>query len=216
MGNLMNRSLPLLAALGGLLGACAPATTTGAGNGESSMHESSPPAATTEVATFGAGCFWCVEAVLEQLEGVAEVSSGYMGGDTQSPTYEDVCSGRSGHAEVVQVRFDPAAISFGDLLEWFWRLHDPTTADRQGADIGPQYRSAIFYHSEAQRAAAEASRAAADAGGDLAGPIVTEITAAGRFHPAEPYHQDYYRRNRQQSYCTAVIRPKLDKLGLQE
>jgi peptide-methionine (S)-S-oxide reductase len=167
-----------------------------------------------ELATFGAGCYWCVEAVLEQLEGVADVRSGFMGGSVANPSYDAVCSGRTGHAEVVQVDFDPQAITYDELLDWFWRLHDPTTLNRQGADVGTQYRSAIFYHSEAQRRAAEASKAAAQA--DFRAPIVTEITAAGPFYAAAEYHQDYYRQNKSQGYCRAVIAPKLDKLGLEK
>jgi peptide-methionine (S)-S-oxide reductase len=169
--------------------------------------------ATTAVATFGAGCFWCVEAVLEQLEGVVDVTSGYMGGATPNPTYEEVCSGRSGHAEVVQVRFDPARIRFEDLVDVFWELHDPTTLNRQGADVGTQYRSAIFFHDEDQRAIAERAKAAAQV--DFEDPIVTEITAASTFHPAEDYHQGYYFLNKDRNpYCRAVITPKLKKLGL--
>jgi peptide-methionine (S)-S-oxide reductase len=168
----------------------------------------------TELATFGAGCFWCVEAVLEQLDGVLDVRSGYMGGRLERPTYKQVCAGDSGHAEVVQVSFDPARIPYAELLDWFWQLHDPTTLNRQGADVGEQYRSAIFYHSEEQRAEAERSRAAAAA--DFEDPIVTEITPAEAFYEAEDYHQDYYRGNREQGYCRAVIRPKLKKLGLEE
>ena len=167
-----------------------------------------------ETATFGAGCFWCVEAVLEQLDGVLDVTSGYMGGEVPEPTYQQVCSGTTGHAEVVQVTFDPAVLSYDALLAWFWRLHDPTTLNRQGADAGTQYRSAIFYHSPAQREAAERSKAAAQA--QFADPIVTEITAAGAYHPAEDYHQDYYRLNTRQGYCRAVIAPKLNKLGLDD
>jgi peptide-methionine (S)-S-oxide reductase len=169
----------------------------------------------SEVATFGAGCFWCVEAVLEQLAGVEDVKSGYMGGAVENPTYRQVCTGTTGHAEVVQVTFDPQVISYQKLLDYFWKLHDPTTRDRQGNDVGPQYRSAIFYHSEAQRQAAEAAKSAMDDSGAFGAKIVTEITRAGAFYPAEDYHQDYYRANRQQPYCRAVIVPKLDKLGLQ-
>ena len=167
-----------------------------------------------EVATFGAGCFWCVEAVLKQLEGVLDVRSGYMGGQTASPTYKEVCSGTTGHAEVVQVRFAPEELSYEALLEWFWRLHDPTTLNRQGADVGTQYRSAIFVHHEQQRAEAEASKARADASDLYPDPIVTEITEASKFWPAEDYHQDYYALNGGQPYCRMVIAPKLDKLGL--
>ncbi len=168
----------------------------------------------TEIATFGAGCFWCVEAVLEQLDGVLDVTSGYMGGQIEDPTYEDVCTGRTGHAEVVQVTFDPSKITFETLLDWFWKLHDPTTKDRQGNDVGTQYRSAIFVHSAAQRAAAEASKKTAAA--SFRAPIVTEITDASRYWPAEKYHQDYYRANKQQGYCRAIITPKLEKLGLEK
>jgi len=168
----------------------------------------------TEVATFGAGCFWCVEAVLEQMDGVTAVSSGYMGGETLNPTYRDVCSGTTGHAEVVQVTFDPAVISYAQLLDWFWQLHDPTTLNRQGADAGTQYRSAIYFHSEAQRAAAEASKKSAQSGFD--DPIVTEITKASTYYVAEDSHQDYYRLNKEQGYCRAVIAPKLKKLDLED
>jgi len=175
---------------------------------------SRPPAEGPQLATFGAGCFWCVEAVLEQLDGVESVDSGYMGGDVPEPTYEQVCSGRTGHAEVVQVRFDPERIPYEHLLEWFWKLHDPTTLDRQGNDVGTQYRSVIFYHSEQQRRAAEASKQAQAA--NFSDPIVTEITAAGPYYSGEDYHQDYYRQNKSQSYCRYVIAPKLDKLGLEQ
>jgi peptide-methionine (S)-S-oxide reductase len=168
----------------------------------------------TEIATFGAGCFWCVEAVLEQYDGVLDVTSGYMGGDVAFPTYEQVCRGTTGHAEVVQVTFDPAKISYEKLLDLFWKLHDPTTLNRQGNDVGTQYRSVIFYHSDAQRVAAEASKKAADASGVFSDPIVTEIVEAGPYYKAEDYHQDYYRQNPQQPYCRAIIAPKLEKLGL--
>lgn len=174
----------------------------------SAQNSSSAPS----LATFGAGCFWCVEAVLEQLEGVRDVRSGYMGG-TQRPTYREVCTGLTPFAEVVQVEFDPAKISYATLVEWFWVLHDPTTLNRQGADVGPQYRSVIFVHGAEQRATAEASKRAAQA--DFKSPIVTEITEAMEFFPAEEYHQDYYRNNKSQGYCRAVITPKLKKLELQ-
>ena len=166
-----------------------------------------------ETATFGAGCFWCVEAVFELLEGVHSVESGYMGGSVENPTYRAVCEGTTGHAEVTQIHFDPDVISFETLLDWLWRSHDPTTLNRQGYDVGTQYRSAIFYHSEAQKAAAEASKAAAQALFEDA--IVTEITAASTYYPAEDYHQDYYRQNGNQPYCARIIRPKLEKLGLE-
>jgi len=177
---------------------------------------SEPKTSATEVATFGAGCFWCVEAVLERVDGVVKVTSGYMGGSVKNPTYEDVCTGTTGHAEVVQVTFDPNRISYRKLLQIFWKLHDPTTLNRQGADVGTQYRSVIFYHSEAQREAAEASKRAANESGAFGSPIVTEITEAGTFYPAEDYHQDFYRLNPNHQYCRFVIVPKLDKLGLDE
>jgi peptide-methionine (S)-S-oxide reductase len=163
-------------------------------------------------ATFGAGCFWCVEAVFEQLEGVHSVESGYMGGSVKDPTYQAVCEGTTGHAEVTQIHFDPAIITFETLLDWLWRSHDPTTLNRQGNDIGTQYRSAVFYHNEAQKTAAEQSKAAAQE--QFTDLIVTEITAASTYYPAENYHQDYYRQNPAQPYCARIIRPKLKKLGL--
>jgi peptide-methionine (S)-S-oxide reductase len=166
------------------------------------------------IATLGAGCFWCVEAVLQRLDGVLAVTSGYMGGDLKDPTYEQVCSGRTGHAEVVQVVFDSERISYDELLDYFWRLHDPTTLNRQGNDVGTQYRSVIFYHDEAQQQAAQRSKAAVEAAGAFPDPIVTEITPAGPFYRADDHHQDYYQEHREQPYCRLVILPKLDRLGL--
>jgi len=164
-----------------------------------------------EIATFGAGCFWCVEAVFQQLKGVQRVVSGYAGGQVANPTYQQVCSGTTGHAEVIQITFDPAVISYADLLEVFWRTHDPTTLNRQGADVGTQYRSAIFYHSEEQKRIAEQSLAEADASNLWPNPIVTRIAPLDRFYEAESYHQDYYRLNSNQRYCQLVIDPKLRK-----
>ena len=183
---------------------------------ETDATEGEPAAIATgpQLATFGAGCFWCVEAVLEQLDGVLEVGSGYMGGSLENPTYKAVCSETTGHAEVVQARFDPQKISYETLLEYFWKLHDPTTLNRQGNDVGTRYRSVIFYHSEEQRALAEKSKAAAVS--SFSSPIVTEITAASAFYVAEGYHQDYYRLNKSQGYCRFVIAPKLGKLGLEQ
>jgi peptide-methionine (S)-S-oxide reductase len=166
----------------------------------------------SETATLAAGCFWCVEAVFGQLRGVQEVVSGYTGGTVVNPTYEEVCSGGTGHAEAVQIRFDPEAISFSELLEVFWRCHDPTTRNCQGADVGTQYRSAIFYHDERQRKLAETSRSDAQAAGLWPDPIVTEIVPFSTFYSAEGYHQDYYRQNSFQPYCRMVISPKLKKL----
>jgi peptide-methionine (S)-S-oxide reductase len=165
-----------------------------------------------EVATFGAGCFWCVEAVFQQLDGVLSVRSGYSGGHVDRPTYEQVCSGTSGHAEVCQVQFDPAKISYAKLLEVFWQTHNPTTPDRQGNDVGPQYRSVVFYHNGEQKELAEKYKNHLDATGAWDRPIVTEISPFTEFYEAEKHHQDYYRRNPRQSYCQFIIRPKLEKL----
>lgn len=164
------------------------------------------------VATFGAGCFWCVEAVFERLEGVHQAVSGYMGGSVDNPSYREVCSGNTGHAEVVQIHYDPDVIGFEELLDWLWRSHDPTTLNRQGADTGTQYRSAVFYHNDTQRTIAEASKDAAQAHFDA--PIVTEITEAGTFYPAEEDHQDYFRLDPTAPYCQMLIQPKLRKLDL--
>ena len=167
--------------------------------------------ANLEKATFGSGCFWCTEALFQQLNGVKSVVSGYSGGETANPTYEQVCSGRTGHAEVVQITYDPAVVSFDDLLKVFWQTHDPTTLNRQGHDVGTQYRSAVFYHTDQQRRVAEQYKAQLDAAGTFGGRIVTEITPFKNFYPAEQYHQNYFNLNRAQSYCSAVIRPKLEK-----
>ena len=145
-------------------------------------------------ATFGAGCFWCVEAIFEQIEGVLDVRSGYAGGTTKNPTYKDVCSGRTGHVEVIQIDFNPQIITYEDLLDILWKSHDPTTVNKQGRDIGSQYRSAIFYHSEQQRIAAEKSKKKMDKSGKYSDSIVTEIIPIGSFYKAENYHQDYYRK----------------------
>lgn len=166
-----------------------------------------------ETATLAAGCFWCVEAVFSRLNGVVRVLSGYTGGTLPNPSYQAVCSGASGHAEAVQITFDPAVISYADLLEVFWHSHDPTTRNRQGADTGTQYRSAIFWHDERQRETAEQSLRAAEAARLWPAPIVTEIVPFTLFHPAEAYHQDYFRQNPWQPYCQAVIGPKLKKLA---
>jgi len=169
-----------------------------------------------ETVTLGAGCFWCIEAVLEQIEGISDVTSGYMGGAIENPTYEQICTGLTGHAEVVEVTFDPAVIGLAAVLDHFWKLHDPTTLNRQGNDVGTQYRSAIFYRSEEQRQVAEKSRKDKDEKGVFHSPIVTEITRVEKFYPAEKYHQDYYRNNKAAPYCRVVITPKLNKLGLEE
>ena len=169
----------------------------------------------TEIVTLGAGCFWCTEAVFQQIPGVISVKSGYMGGKTKNPTYEDICTGTTGHAEVAQLTFDPQKVKLEKILEIFWDAHDPTTLNRQGGDVGTQYRSAIFYENDAQREIAEKSKAAA--GKEFSKPIVTEITKAPTFYVAENYHHDYYKRNKNKNpYCQAVIAPKLKKLGLEE
>ena len=164
-----------------------------------------------ELATLGGGCFWCLEAVFDDLKGVGAVESGYMGGHLKDPSYADVCSGRSGHAEVVQISFDPAVVSFREILEVFFVIHDPTTLNRQGNDAGPQYRSAIFYHSPEQKTTAGEVIARLQAAGLWDRPIVTEVTAASRFYVAEDEHQEYYQRNPYQPYCMMVVQPKVAK-----
>jgi peptide-methionine (S)-S-oxide reductase len=164
-----------------------------------------------ETATFGAGCFWCVEAVFQELEGVISVASGYEGGGIGNPTYKEVCSGLTGHAEVIQITYDPSKISYKDLLEVFWQVHDPTTKDRQGNDAGTQYRSVIFYHNEEQKNLAEKYKKELDASGAWDKPVVTEISPSTKFYKAEDYHQNYYKSNADQPYCTFVVRPKVEK-----
>ena len=164
----------------------------------------------TETATFGGGCFWCVEAVYVRLPGVISVASGFSGGQTENPTYHQVCGGDTGHAEVTQIEFDPAKISYSQLLEVFWQAHDPTTLNQQGADKGTQYRSIILYHNEPQKLAAEKSKAEAQK--NFTRPVVTEIVPFMKFYKAEDYHQGYYDANSSQSYCRLVIAPKLEKL----
>jgi peptide-methionine (S)-S-oxide reductase len=167
---------------------------------------------TTAQATLAGGCFWCLEAVYQQLKGVLEVESGYTGGQTTRPTYQLVCTGLTGHAEAVRITFDPAVISYRDLLDVFFTIHDPTTLNRQGADVGTQYRSAIFYQDEAQRAVAEQVIAELSARRLWDDPIVTELTPLGTFYPAEEDHRDYFRRNPNQGYCRVVIAPKVAKV----
>jgi peptide-methionine (S)-S-oxide reductase len=161
--------------------------------------------------TFGAGCFWCVEAVYQRLKGVHSVTSGYMGGKLKNPTYREVCSGLTGHAEVCQITYDPQVISFQTLLEVFWQTHDPTTLNRQGADVGTQYRSAIFAHSDEQLRLAQEWKTNLNAKQVFPNPIVTQIVEASDFYPAEDYHQDYYKLNGTEPYCQIVIKPKMDK-----
>jgi peptide-methionine (S)-S-oxide reductase len=178
---------------------------TGAGTGFSQSMNTNH----TEVATFGGGCFWCMEAEFQRIPGVKSVSSGFAGGRTANPTYEDVCTGDTGHAEVTQIEFDPQKVSYEKLLEFFWDAHDPTTLNRQGADVGTQYRSVILYGSPAQKAAAEKSKAEAQK--NFKDPIVTQIVPLDHFYKAEDYHQNYYNNNTHAPYCQVVIKPKLKK-----
>jgi len=218
-GFTMHEDFPVLKP-GEVAGSAAPA-----GEKESTVHKDFPvlkpdeaaagaaaPAGEKELATFGTGCFWCTEAVFQQLKGVSKVVSGYSGGQVSYPTYRQVCSGTTGHAEVIQVTFDPAVISYPELLEVFWRSHDPTTLNRQGNDTGSQYRSAIFTHSDRQKHLADVYKEKIEAAGVFSDPVVTEVVPFTAFYPAEAYHQNYYAENGQQPYCRAVIKPKLDKL----
>jgi len=174
-----------------------------------------PMSGKIEVATFGAGCFWCTEAVFLNVKGVQKVESGYSGGKIKDPSYREVCTGTTGHAEVTQITFDPTIISFEDLLEVFWNTHDPTTLNRQGADEGTQYRSVVFYHDESQKKTAEAYLKQLEASKVYKNPIVTEISPLTNFYKAEDYHQNYYALNSNQGYCQYVIRPKVDKFKKQ-
>lgn len=185
------------------------ATTAWAATAIFQAHSQDMKEGQTELATLGGGCFWCTEAVFEMLPGVTKVTSGYAGGVTANPSYKEVCTGRTGHAEVIQVQFDPGKISYEELLATFWEAHDPTTLNRQGADVGTQYRSIILYHNEAQKKAAEQSMAAVQS--NFKDPIVTQIVPFKRFWPAELSHQDYYRLNPNAGYCRFVIAPKVKK-----
>lgn len=187
------------------------AAVSQAGDSPAAATQESADNERLEQATFGNGCFWCTEAVFAELAGVTSAVSGYSGGDVENPTYEAVCSGTTGHAEVIQVTFDPKVISYVELLEVFWKTHDPTTLNRQGADVGTQYRSAVFYHNDEQRKQAEYFKAELDKSDAFRGPIVTEITEFEKFYPAEKSHQEYYAENPNQGYCRAVIQPKLEK-----
>jgi len=165
-------------------------------------------------ATLGGGCFWCIEAVFERTEGVLDVEAGYAGGHTEQPSYEDVSTGTTGHAEVARITYNPQVISYGELLKLFWKAHDPTTQDRQGADVGSQYRSIILYHDEGQKKTAEESKRELEQSGYYRNPVVTEIVPLQNFYPAEEYHQDYFEKHPFAGYCTFVIRPKLKKLNI--
>lgn len=164
-----------------------------------------------EKATFGNGCFWCTEAVFQNLKGVEKVISGYTGGKAKNPTYKEVCSGLTGHAEVIEIEFEPDLISYEELLEVFWNTHDPTTLNRQGNDTGTQYRSAVFYHNEEQRIIAERYKTQLGNSDAYSDPIVTEIVSSEKFYPAEGYHQDYFNLNGNEPYCSFVVRPKVEK-----
>ncbi len=171
----------------------------------------SPGSSKGQVATLAGGCFWCLEAVFDELKGVESVESGYTGGHVLNPSYEDVCDGDTGHAEAVRITFDPAVVSYADLLHVFFTIHDPTTPNRQGADVGPQYRSAIFYHNPEQKAAAEQVIQEINASGIWTNPIVTQVAPLEQFYMAEDYHQEYFKKNPFQGYCRAVIAPKVAK-----
>jgi peptide-methionine (S)-S-oxide reductase len=192
------------------LGACAQSEPTAQAN-NASLNLLETKNYTMEIATFGNGCFWCTEAIFQNLKGVEKVVSGYSGGHVDNPTYKQVCAGTTGHAEVIQIAYDPAVISFDELLEVFWKTHDPTTPNRQGNDVGPQYRSAVFYHDDTQKEKAEKYKKELNEAGAYDKPIVTEITAFEKFYPAEDYHQNYFNLNGSQPYCSFVIRPKVEK-----
>lgn len=186
--------------------------TTPASTTKNEISAANISSAATETATFANGCFWCTEAIFEQLDGVLSANSGYTGGQTKNPTYKEVCSGETGHAECLQIVYDPKKITFDELLEVFWETHDPTTLNRQGGDVGTQYRSGIFYHNNEQKQKAEKYKAELDKSGAFDKPIVTEITAFSTFYPAENYHQQYFENNENNNpYCKVVIRPKIDK-----
>ena len=204
--NFLNRQFLLLLALLCLLGLGSHAW----GDSQNTVEEHYENYA---FALIGGGCFWCTEAVFEKIKGISEVVSGYAGGQTQNPTYQDICTGKSGHAEVIKIKFNPKLISYGKILEIFGEAHDPTTLNRQGADVGTQYRSTIMYLSEAQKKDAEEWKK--NLSEKLVDPVVTEIVPAPKFYRAEEYHQDYYEKNPNQGYCSFVIRPKLKKLGLE-
>jgi peptide-methionine (S)-S-oxide reductase len=164
-----------------------------------------------ETATFGTGCFWCTEAIFQQVEGVVKVTSGYSGGKVENPSYKEVCTGTTGHAECLNIEYDPAKVTFDELLEMFWQVHDPTTLNRQGNDVGTQYRSVVFYHNEKQKATVEKYKAELNKSGAWDNPLVTTLEPFVKFYPAEDYHQNYYNSNKGEGYCQFVIRPKVEK-----
>jgi peptide-methionine (S)-S-oxide reductase len=200
------------------LASCAQKTPSSNINNKTKMEQTdtlpkdNPALPATEIATFANGCFWCTEAIFEELDGVISATSGYTAGQTEKPTYKEVCSGQTGHAECLQIVYDPAKVTFDELLEVFWQTHDPTTLNRQGADVGTQYRSGIFYHTAEQKEKAEKYKAELNKSGAFANPIVTEVTPFTVFYPAEDYHQQYFELNGNANpYCKIVIQPKLDK-----
>ena len=197
------------AALAVALAACGQQTKTA--EPQAQPYVTPPELEHLEQATLGAGCFWCVEAVFQRLEGVEKVISGYAQGPVLNPTYKQVCSGTTGHAEVARIFFDPEVITFAEILEVFWETHDPTTMNRQGNDVGTQYRSGIYFHNDGQKRVAELSLMAANESGAWSAPIVTEVEAIHNFFPAEDYHQNYFNDNANQPYCRAVVAPKVDK-----
>lgn len=190
-------------------------TTSCAQKQNSNPRMTTDPAKTSQLqpdtATFGTGCFWCTEAIFQQMKGVLKVTSGYSGGHVINPTYEQVCAKQTGHAEVVQIVYDASILTYDELLEVFWQTHDPTTLNRQGNDVGPQYRSVIFYHNEEQKKKAEHYKSELQSSGAWSNPIVTAVESFRNFYPAEDYHQNYYNNNGSQPYCYFVIRPKLEK-----
>lgn len=194
----------------GLIGGAAMMTALGVGQGGLRAEDAAGDGLAK--ATFAGGCFWCTEAVYAEIKGVESVTSGYIGGQVPNPTYKDVCSGLTGHAEAVEIEYDPRAVPFEKLLEVFFATHDPTTLNRQGADVGTQYRSGVFYHDAEQKRIAEEVIARLDAARVFPGKIVTEVTPAAKFYPAEDYHQDYFANNPQQPYCRAVAAPKVEKV----
>ena len=200
--------LPIAALVTGILLAMSHADEV---SQSASTEPPSPESKSLRKATFGGGCFWCTEAVFKELAGVRSVVSGYSGGHVENPTYREICTGTTGHAEVIQVTYDPQTVSYDELLEVFWKTHDPSTLNRQGNDIGTQYRSVVFYHDEEQQKTAEDYMKKLDQSGAFERPIVTQIAPLEKFYPAEDYHQDYYALNREQGYCQIVIRPKMEK-----
>jgi peptide-methionine (S)-S-oxide reductase len=211
MPAMINRLILFPLLLAGALAACAQHGGSPSTAISSTKPVMSPMPAIPDTATFGEGCFWCTEACFQELEGVVSVTSGYAGGHVANPSYKDVCSGTTGHAEACQIVFDPAKISYDQLLQAFWGSHDPTTLNQQGNDVGTQYRSVIFAHNEAQRAKAEEYKKKLDASGSFSSPIVTSIEPFTNFYAAEDYHQNYFNENGEQPYCQFVVRPKVEK-----